>query len=199
MGIETKSFKNRLMETKSDTNLFVELLKNKHNVILENATKEQDLGGVDFFVDGTPIQFKVRYNRPDFPICLAQPFYGWDDDKTVLGRDFRCLCENKCKKHFLGVLENKEPTGLYSVSSEELKTLAKEVLKEWDQAENIGKNYARRWFIKDRMDFWLNKRNSLVFEYKQCQVWWKKNFNENFAKFNLYVPISILKSKDKLL
>ena len=203
MLIQHKKFTTRLKESKTHTEMFVDVLKEKHNMVLEEATKEQDIAGVDYFVNKTtPIQFKVRYNHPDFPICLAQPFYGWDDARTVYGRDFNCLCNNKCKQHLLGILSGDTPEALYSCDSEELKDTTKAVVSKWDKTKTIIEDavYGRHHFTKQTTNEWvLTRRNLLVFEYKGCQIWWKKNFNEKFAKFNLYVPIDSLKTKQKLL
>lgn len=34
--------------------------------------------------------------------------------------------------------------------------------------------------------------DKLIFDHEGCEIWWKKNRNENYAKFNLYISDTLL-------
>ena len=201
MNVNETGFINRLNVTDKDTLSCVDLLTNlSHFENIKKATLEEDKKGIDWWDNDVPIQFKVRYKqRRDCPVCIAQPFYGWDSKRTVKGRDLRCLLDSACSYYYTGILGyNKKIISIYRCKSKELYRKVINAMYKWEQS--LNKDYGSKLFTeKITKRLIKDVRNRLVFEDKSgCQIWWKKNFNENYAKFNLYVSPQSLKSLEIL-
>jgi len=200
-SIHQKSFVTRLEVTDNYTNALMQALKDKgHFTSFRKATLQEDKDGIDWWVKypkeriEVPIQFKLRDKQKDVPVVRYQPFYGIDSEKTQEGRDWRCVKEIKSQQYYVAV---RTGAGIFSevyrVPCEILRSLIIELDKQWNEVTGRFENYAPKIFNKNIVNVWLEKgiRNKLVFSNDTgCQVWWKKNFNEKYPKFNMYVPYS---------
>lgn len=193
MQVNEKTFVNRKKASDKNTNECIDILLNiKHFKDVRPVTLEEDKIGIDLWADfskkkNVPIQFKIRYNWPDFPVVIAQPFYGWNHENTKKGRDIKALFNHMSEYYYVGVTKNNKLQSVSRCESKELCRICTRLIAKWnrtkdnwDKPEMFNELTTRKW-IK-------NKRNEKVFSDGKCDIWWKKNWNEKYGKFNLYVP-----------
>jgi len=200
-GIHQQNFTTRLNVTDNYTAALMKLLQTKNHFLnYRKATREEDLNGIDWWVvypgqtEEVPIQFKLRDRQKDIPLCRFQPFYGTDSPKTVIGRDYRCIDNQTSAQYYVAVRNAAGKfTEIYKVSCETLRPLIMDLDAEWQKVEGLFDNFNLKFFDTSRVGKWLESGiwNKRVFRGDSgCEVWWKKNRNEKFPKFNMYVPHS---------
>jgi hypothetical protein len=200
-GIHQQDFTTRLNVTETATAALMNLLQTKkHFKSYRKSSKEEDLGGIDWWVvypgqtEEVPIQFKLRDRQKDIPLCRFQPFYGTDSPKTVVGRDYRCIEGKQAAQYYVAVRNGAGKfTEIYKISCDTLRPLIMSLDEEWQKVEGVFDTFALKFFDAGRVGKWLESGiwNKRVFRGDSgCEVWWKKNRNEKFPKFNMYVPYS---------
>lgn len=196
-NVHQKSFNSRLNITDNYTLALMEVLKTKgHFQDFRKSSKEEDLGGIDWWViypkqkTELPIQFKIRDKQKDIPVCRFQPFYGIGHEKTVEGRDFRCLQGNKTSAYYVAIRNGTSFSEIYSITCAKLAKSVIKIDELWQATEKQGDNLPKGFFDPKHVNLWLEKdiRNRCVFRQDEGQVWWKKNYNEKSPKFNFYIP-----------
>lgn len=213
--IHQKHFTSRLNIADAYTESLMNFLKEKKHIKeYKKATKEEDMNGVDWWIlyedsaKPIPIQFKLRDKQKDIPVCRYQPFYGLENDRTVEGRDWRCLQSSASKEYFVAVRNGDGKfVEIYKISCRKLKSAVKQLNEDWMAVSGVFDTFSPTFFDDKHVKMWLERGiwNKRVFRNeKGGEVWWKKNKNENFPKFNMYVPYStmdwnILISKEESL
>ena len=199
MPIQEQSFQTRLASSGEDTkNCIKKLIEAKHIVKVNKASLERDKEeGVDFEFDGVANQFKVRHNHPDIPVVIAQPFWGYGDDKTRIGRDLNCLLKKKTKYHYVGIVKQGQVQSVFYAKSLLVAKESVAALKIWYEAETntVASQYGKKWFTPEMTRKWIDKiQNRKIFSLDNgVEIWWKKNQNERYAKLNLYIPMKLVK------
>ncbi len=204
MPIQEQDFFSRLTASGEDTAKCVEkLIEVKHILNFKKSILERDKNeGVDFDFDyenelNVPNQFKVRHNHPDIPVVIAQPFWGYNHNKTKVGRDLTGLLKKKTKYHYVGVVKNGNIQSIFYAKSSIVAKETISALKIWYETDTntISGQYGKKWFTPEMVEKWiLNVRNRKIFDLPNgVQIWWKKNHNEGYAKLNLYIPMDLVK------
>ncbi len=207
-----KSFVNRLNVSDFYTAALMEFLKeSNHFSNFRKSEKQEDLDGIDWWVEYPdkkgefPIQFKLRDKQKDIPICRYQPFHGIDSEKTVEGRDFKLIKNKKAVQYYIAIRNGNSFKEIYRISCKSLNKMILEMDQHWQEVSGVFDSFPPSFFSKEKNQLWIEKglRNKRVFSDENgCEVWWKKNHNEKFSKFNMYVPYSLnewsifLNSKD---
>lgn len=198
-NIQVSNFQNRLKVSDDQTEMLMNILLDEgHFSFFRKASTEEDRSGIDWWVvypgetEEQPIQFKLRVKQKDLPICRYQPFYGVDHPKTVEGRDWRGIRDRKSTQYYVGVCSKAgHYTEIYKVPCDILRSIMIDLDQEWRAVEGRFENYAPQLFTEEIFNIWIEKsvRDRKVFTSENgCQIWWKKNFNEPYAKFNMYIP-----------
>ncbi|RDJ35308.1 MAG: hypothetical protein DWQ19_10870 [Crenarchaeota archaeon] len=196
-NLHHEHFHKRLNTSDNYTNALMQLLKKKkHFKSFRKATREEDLAGIDWWVvfpdedEESPIQFKLRDKMKDMPLVRYQPFRGTDDETTVEGRDWRGLHDNASKYYYVAIRNGTGFCQAYRITSKKLKKIARKLDKEWSQSEKAFETFPVGFFDSKRVQMWLKKGiwNKCVFRTDDGEIWWKKNRNEGFPKFNMYIP-----------
>jgi hypothetical protein len=207
MPIQEEDFKTRLASSEEDTTKCIkQLLEIEHMVSAKKSILERDKNdGVDYDFDyGTkekyvPNQFKVRHNHPDIPVVIAQPFWGFGNEKTKLGRDLTCLLKKKTKYHYVGIVKNNAVQSIFYAKSSVVAEAVLNAMDVWEKTETntIASQYGKKWFTPEMVQKWIEQvKNRRIFCMENgIEIWWKKNNNERFAKLNLYVPMDLVKGE----
>jgi len=193
MQVNEKTFVNRKTISDKNTNECINILLNiKHFKDVRAVLLEEDKKGIDLWVDfpkkkNVPVQFKIRYNWPDYPVVIAQPFYGWEHKKTKKGRDIKALFNHMSEYYYVGFTKNNKLQSICRCESKELCDLSTRVIAKWNRTKD---NWDKpEIFDESTTKKWIKyKRNERVFSDGNCDIWWKKNWNEGYGKFNLYIP-----------
>lgn len=195
--IHKEHFVIRLKATEQRTELLMKMLLNKkHFKSYRKAEKSEDLNGIDWWVVypgekiEQPIQFKLRDKQQDIPIVRFYPFHGIDHEKTEVGRDFKGLLEGVSNQYYVAT-----KTTLYRVPCNSLKKAALKLDENWKKAKDVRGDFSPEYFNAKMAQVWLkaNIWNKLVFSDDGCEIWWKKNGNEKYPKFNMYIPSNKVK------
>lgn len=200
-NVHEKVFNERLNITDSYTTALMSLLQKRgHVVSYRKASKQEDIDGVDWWVTYTkgdtevPIQFKLRDKQKDIPVCRFQPFHGTAHEKTVEGRDYRCLRDQKSHEYYVAIRVDGTFKEIYRVSCKTLNDLVTKLDQEWNESSGgeLNNQFPLSFFNPKRVQSWLGGSiwNKRVFRGEDGEVWWKKNFNERSPKFNMYFPYS---------
>jgi hypothetical protein len=167
-----------------------------HFSIVRKATKQEDLDGIDFWVNYSgkkglyPIQFKVRQDgRLDCPMAWWQPLSGTDEPEGTYnrrGRDYRALTNKMVKFYYWAVRDknNKYYSTIHTITSTKLGNLVKLLEEEWNAFEfqTGDKFFGKNYFTKQNVDIWKAKshRSKIVFrDDNDSQIWYKKNAGES--------------------
>lgn len=143
-----------------------------------------------------PIAFKLRIDpaKRDIPVVYSQPFYGTDGQKTVLGRDFRCL-QGQVLEYYVAVKNaDKEFCEIYRISKENLSSKINQMITSWKTEENVSGQFisfdklteARNQILLNNLNWGKGFRK--IWQTSNGEIWWQKNPGEKFSKINLYVP-----------
>ena len=157
----------------------------------EKTEKDEDVKGIDRYVafknksEKIPIQFKIRDKRSDIPISRFQPFWGLNNKKTIVGRDYVSL-ENKVSKFYYTAKKNNENIfdEVLIIESNKLHEIIKEAE---DEMKNEKYNLFSDNEIK-KITKSFKKVQKMFTASNGVEAWFQKNINENIAKINLYVP-----------
>lgn len=180
--------------TKISYKIMESLFEKKCITAFYKADKKTDIEGTDYFVifnKHEPIkkvQFKNRQDKwKDIPITRYQPFYGINSDQTVLGRDYRSLFDKKNDYYIVATQNSSKSYDQISITStSKILQLMLEAENEW-----FSNGIAYEYFNQEYFNKFLsqNIRNKKIHVATNgVEAWYKKNFNENYGKINLYVP-----------
>lgn len=199
--VQERDFSERLRITDVVTERIVKALVDiGHITGYRKATKAEEFLGIDFWFDypngetNVPVQFKLRwkFKYHDFPVVYSQPCWGFNDERTTVGRDFKGITEHNTKYYYVAVKD--ETKNFAWVNRSLCSNLEPHLLrleKEWTEVRGMLAFFAKRFFTANGVGKWLQEgtRDKCVFETEDhCQVWWKKNNSERSPKFNFYVP-----------
>lgn len=215
-NLQEKDFSERLESSGIMTDMAMKyLVKIGHILAFRKASLDEDKNqGIDYWVDfierqNVPIQFKVRIKEGycDIPVVRYQPFYGVDDTRTVIGRDYRGLVSGVTEYYYVLVTHNDKTSEIYRAKKE----ILKDVLLKMDAAWAIPDRCRPLCFHHDKMTFKVDQQ----FLQKYCdssgrgvnqiycpdendsiswQIWWHKNNSERYSKINYYLPHSLKES-----
>ncbi len=205
--LQEQKFNVRLKESKIWTQMMVAFLKKiGHIEDFRQATPDEDKNQlIDYWFkfpnqeDYRPIGFKLRIDpaKRDIPVVYSQPFYGVNSDKTVLGRDYRCLADGGVEHYYVAVKnEMKQFCEIYRISKVKLSPAIEEMIQSWKVGEmESGMFIAHDKLTEVRNDALLKNMNwgkgfRKIWQTSNGEIWWQKNINEKFSKINLYVPES---------
>jgi len=202
--LQEKKFDVRLKESKIWTQMMVSLLKKSgHIEDFRDATIDEDKSMlIDYWFkypnsqEYVPIAFKLRIDpsKRDIPVVYSQPFYGTDSDKTVIGRDYRCL-NGQVQQYYVAVKNgNKEFCEIYRISKAKLSPMIENMIGSWKTEDAMSGTFiSHDKFTEERKEILLKNLNGgkgfrKIWQTDDGEIWWQKNFNEKFSKVNLYVP-----------
>ena len=201
-----QNFNTRLKESDIWTNQLAEHLKQiGHFEDYRRATREEDEKLlIDYWCkypnqeEFIPVGFKLRveHSKRDIPILYSQPFHGFDNDRTVSGRDYRCL-KNSVKQYYVGVKDvNDQYREIYRISKEKILPHVETVIDSWkSDSEDYGSFIPYSKMTSERNSALLNKANGFrkfqtLWRYEGTEIWWQKNPDrvEKSPKINIYIP-----------
>lgn len=189
--------------------LMVLLERYGHWNIVREPTKEEDIDGIDLWVEYPqapgkefPIQFKIR-SKPkfqDFIIARYQPCWGMDREilprsvpglakQTANGRDWNALIQKKSVAYYVATMAAQDVFDEISyVASHRLRDKVLAVDAAWENSPRRGKFK----FTEKAIDELVTKnfRTDKVFSEDGGQVWYQKNYRES-PKFVMYVDKEI--------
>jgi len=162
----------------------------------KRAILKEDKEGIDYFLrwddkevwstgDLIKAQFKNRDDKyQDIPVCRFQPFYGTDNKKTKIGRDYKALQNNMNEIYLTAV----KPDGINytEVLLIKSKKLFEHIIEA--EAEWFGNDEPWAYFdtkLCDKTTRWDKKLKTAK---NGVQAWFKRTRTEKAAKINLYVP-----------
>lgn len=180
--------------TKISYQIMESLYEKKHIAAFSKTDKKTDIDGTDYLVkfldtnDYQKVQFKNRQDKwKDLPITRYQPFYGVDSEQSVLGRDYRSLVQNKNDFYVVATQNSNKVYDQISITStSKILQLMLEAEKEWFPSGNSFDYFNKEFFDKLFSQKVRNKKIHVATN--GVEAWYKKNFNENYGKINLYVP-----------
>lgn len=206
-NLQEQKFNVRLKESKIWTQMMVAFLKKQgHIEDFRQATPEEDKNQlIDYWFKFpgeeryAPIGFKLRIDpaKRDIPVVYSQPFYGVNCDKTVLGRDYRCLADGGVEHYYVAVKnETKEFCEIYRISKAKLSPAIEEMISSWKAEETTSGMFIPHDKLTEVRNAALLKNLNWgkgfrkIWQTANGEIWWQKNLTEKFAKVNLYVPES---------
>jgi hypothetical protein len=180
--------------------------------------KVDDLAGRDYKFDDDIIQWKSRYGlkRTDLECCMHNPFGGKRyKDKRKDGRDQVTLKEGTTNFFYMSLFyeeefpvqwyEVKKPFPLrlkeiFKIPSTEVKALTNRIQKQWEDSTGPS-NFAS--FTSEVCEKKMlqaiesgKDKNEMIFETPDgCQVYFKKNVDEDYCKILFYMPPKLFESK----
>lgn len=218
-NLHRENFQTRLLVANGVSALIVSFLEMKgHWKLIRPATLEEDKEqAIDFWVqypndsEPTAIQMKLRDKQVDVPVVRFQPMHGIDNDRTVVGRDFKGIMTIKKTKYVYVVTRDKRTRCVdcvYRATCDKLRLELELFDEEWKNAttepsSDRGTKWLGRFnyhfFTTENVQDWLGKTgkkeifNRCVFKSKvdsDMHVWWKKNRDEA-PKLNMYIPSTV--------
>ena len=194
MGLHQQSFLSRMGISANKTRQVMDLLfENKKIESFVRTTEQEDKGGIDYFIGwqnkkNIPIQFKLRMDKwKDIPVLRFQPFYGYDNTKTVLGRDYKGLQNNVTEWYFHSYLdENNEYTKVVATRSDKLLEIIRQAEEEWFPKEKPWEYFKESLFEKYKTQKIFNRKIKKASN--GVEAWFKKNVKEPGGKINYYIP-----------
>jgi uncharacterized protein YbaA (DUF1428 family) len=203
-NLQERQFGERLQESKIWTQMVVTVLKAKgHITDFRQATADEDRNLlIDYWFkypgeeEWVPVAIKLRIdpNKRDIPVVYSQPFYGINCDRTVIGRDYRCIMEGRAVRYYV-ITKNAsgEFSNVYWMSKEKLKTLISDLISEWRTQPTSGQLIAYDRLTQERVESLVRNAENGKCSRKiaftdEGEVWWQKNRTERFSKINLYFP-----------
>lgn len=203
-NLQDQHFNVRLKVSDVWTKMMVEFLKETgHIEDYRESTLEEDKNLlIDYWFkypdesEFVPVAFKLRIDpaRRDIPVVYSQPFYGTNGEKTVLGRDFRCL-QGQVREYYVAVKNaDKEFCEIYRISKQNLYPKINQMIESWKNDENVSSQFitfdklteARNEILLKNLNWGKGVRK--IWQTENGEIWWQKNPNEKFSKINLYVP-----------
>jgi uncharacterized protein YbaA (DUF1428 family) len=206
-NLQERQFSERLQESKIWTQMMATVLKAKgHITDFRQANVDEDKNQlVDYWFtypaekEEVPVAFKLRIDpaKRDIPVVYSQPFYGVNSERTVIGRDYRCVVEGMPARYYVAVKNAaKEYNEVYWMTKEKLKGLITDLISAWKTQESSGQLIRYEKLTEERVQSLIRnadqgKCSRKIALAEEGEVWWQKNRSEKFSKVNLYFPESV--------